>query len=92
MGQLGVTAWLDEVQRPLLLVQATRPHPSRPGTEWFDELLARFARDLDAELTHLAHTRPTLTFTRIDASHPMNLEVPDAVATLIAAYVHGLPS
>jgi pimeloyl-ACP methyl ester carboxylesterase len=92
LGQLGVTAWLDDAQRPLLLVQATRPHPSRPGTEWFDELQARFARGLEADLTELARTRPAITFARIDASHPMNLEVPDAVAKLVTAYIRDLPN
>jgi pimeloyl-ACP methyl ester carboxylesterase len=90
LGQLGTTAWLEGIERPLLLVQAGKPYPARPGREWFDELQASFARSLEADLTALAAARPTVTFARIDAYHPMNLEVPDEVAELVAQYVAGL--
>lgn len=59
--------------------------------EWFDDLSARFARGLSAELAELSRNRPTITVTQIDASHPMVLEAPEAVAALIARFVRGLP-
>jgi hypothetical protein len=92
LGALGVTAWLDGVECPLLLVQAGRPHPPAPGREWFDDLLARFERGLSAELAGLSRTRPTITFSRIDADHAMVLGAPEAVATLVAGFVRGLPA
>lgn len=91
LGAPGVTAWLDGVTCPLLLVQAGRPEPSRPSMEWFDDLSARFARGLAAELAELSHNRATVTVARIDAGHAMPLEAPDAVAALIAGFVRGLP-
>lgn len=91
LGALGVTAWLDEVTCPLLLVQAGRPEPPRPSMAWFDDLSARFARGLAAELAELSRSRATVTVARIDAGHPMVLEAPDAVAALIAGFVRGLP-
>ncbi|MFD9412102.1 alpha/beta fold hydrolase [Streptomyces sp. NPDC059989] len=91
LGALGVTAWLDGVKCPLLLVQAGQLAPSSPAMEWFADLSARFARGLSAELAELARNRPTITVTQIDASHPMVLEAPEAVATLIAGFVRGLP-
>lgn len=91
LGALGVTAWLKGVECPLLLVQAGRPQPPSPAMEWFDDLSARFARGLSAELAELSRNRPTITVTQIDASHPMVLEAPEAVAALIARFVRGLP-
>ncbi|GAA1266776.1 alpha/beta fold hydrolase [Kitasatospora nipponensis] len=91
LGAPGVTAWLAGVRCPLLLVQAARPHPPAPGREWFDDLHARFARGLAAELAALDAGRPTVTAARIDASHAMLLEDPQAVATLVAGFVRDLP-
>ncbi|MGG2460197.1 alpha/beta fold hydrolase [Streptomyces sp. RGM 3693] len=90
LGALGVTAWLEGVKSPLLLVQAGRPEPPRRSMEWFDDLSARFARGLCAELAELSRNRPTITVAQIDAGHPMTLEAPEAVATLIAGFVRGL--
>jgi pimeloyl-ACP methyl ester carboxylesterase len=87
LGALGVTAWLDGVDCPLLLVQAGRRLPPAPGMEWFDDFSSRFAQEVSDELAALSRTRPTVTVTTIDATHPMNLEAPEAVAALVADFV-----
>jgi pimeloyl-ACP methyl ester carboxylesterase len=91
IGALGVTEWLDGVDCPLLLVQAGRRLPPAPGMEWFDEFSVRFARGVSDDLAALSRTRPTISVNRIDATHPMILETPEAVATLVAKFVRGLP-
>lgn len=88
---VGVTPWLDGVDFPLLLVQAGRQLPSAPGMEWFGEFSARFAQGVSEELATLTRTRPTIIVNRIDATHLMNMETPEAVATLVAGFVRGLP-
>ncbi|WP_369777265.1 alpha/beta fold hydrolase [Streptomyces sp. R33] len=88
---LGVTPWLDGVDFPLLLVQAGRQLPPAPGMEWFGEFSARFAQGVSEELATLTRTRPTIIVNRIDATHLMNMETPEAVATLVAGFVRGLP-
>ncbi|WP_329144007.1 alpha/beta fold hydrolase [Streptomyces sp. NBC_01456] len=91
LGALGVTTWLDGVDCPLLLVQAGRRLPPAPGMEWFDEFSARFASGVSDELAALSRTQPTININRIDATHPMILETPEGVATLVAGFVRGLP-
>ncbi|OLZ65363.1 alpha/beta hydrolase [Streptomyces sp. IMTB 2501] len=91
LGALGVTSWLDEVDCPLLVVQAGRRLPPAPGMEWFDDFSVRFAREVSDQLTVLSHTRPTISVNRIEATHPMIMETPEAVATLVAGFVRGLP-
>ncbi|WP_217169760.1 alpha/beta fold hydrolase [Streptomyces sp. AC512_CC834] len=91
LGALGVTSWLEGVDRPLLLVQAGRRPPAPPGMEWFDEFSARFAREVSDELAALARTRPTLAVSRVDATHVMHMEAPEAVASLVTGFVRGLP-
>ncbi|MFE2224956.1 alpha/beta fold hydrolase [Streptomyces kronopolitis] len=91
LGALGVTTWVDGVDRPLLLVQAVRRLPPAPGHEWFDEFNARFASDLSEQLATLSRTRPNISVDRIDASHPTIPETPHAVAALVADFVRGLP-
>ncbi|WP_399882587.1 alpha/beta fold hydrolase [Streptomyces sp. BBFR51] len=91
LGALGVSSWLAGIDRPLLVVQAGRRPPPAPGMEWFDEFSARFAREVSDELTALARTRPTLAVSRIDATHVMNMETPEAVASLVTGFVRGLP-
>ncbi|TPQ22670.1 alpha/beta fold hydrolase [Streptomyces sporangiiformans] len=91
LGALGVTTWLDGVDCPLLLVQAGRRLPPAPGMEWFDEFSARFAQGVSEELAAVSRTRPTISVNRIDATHLMNMETPEAAATLVAGFVGGLP-
>ncbi|MDF3146598.1 MULTISPECIES: alpha/beta hydrolase [unclassified Streptomyces] len=91
LGALGVTEWLDGIDCPLLLVQAGRRLSPAPGMEWFDDFSARFAREVSDELAALSRTRSTISVNRIDATHIMTLETPEAVAILLAGYVRGLP-
>ncbi|MFF8233934.1 alpha/beta fold hydrolase [Streptomyces caelestis] len=91
LGALGVTPWLDGIDCPLLLVQAGRRIPPAPGMEWFADFSTRFAQGVSDELAALTRNRPTITVNSIDATHPMNLEAPEAVATLVADFVRGLP-
>ncbi|MET7703444.1 alpha/beta hydrolase [Streptomyces sp. NPDC005485] len=88
----GVTGWLDGVDGPLLLVQADRQLPPAPGMEWFSEFSARFAQEVSEELAALSSARPTVSVNRIDATHLMTLEAPEAVATQVAGFVRGLPA
>ncbi|GAP45765.1 alpha/beta fold hydrolase [Streptomyces azureus] len=90
LGALGVTAWLEGADCPLLLVQAGRRLPPVPGMEWFDDFSTRFGQEVSDELAALSRVRPTITVNRIDATHAMNLEAPEAVATLVADFVRGL--
>ncbi|WP_433859193.1 alpha/beta hydrolase [Streptomyces kronopolitis] len=91
LGELGVTTWLDGIDRPLMLVQAGRRLPPAPGMEWFAEFNARFTHGVSDELATLARTRPTLGVDRIDATHATILEAPETVAGLVAGFVRGLP-
>ncbi|MFH8499907.1 alpha/beta hydrolase [Streptomyces coeruleorubidus] len=90
LGALGVTPWLEGADCPLLLVQAGRRLPPVPGMEWFDDFSTRFGQEVSDELAVLSRTRPTITVNRIDATHAMNLEAPEAVATLVSDFVRGL--
>ncbi|MEV6836960.1 alpha/beta fold hydrolase [Streptomyces sp. NPDC051133] len=91
LGALGVTAWLDGVDSPLLLVQAGRRLPPAPGMEWFGDFSARFAREVADDLAVLSRRRAAIDVQRIDATHPMVLQTPEAVAALVAGFVRNLP-
>ncbi|MFI6950360.1 alpha/beta fold hydrolase [Streptomyces sp. NPDC050422] len=91
LGDLGVTTWLDGIEPPLLLVQAGRSLPPAPGMEWFSEFNTRFATEVSEDLAALSGTRPTIGVSRIDATHLMHMEAPEAVAALVAEFVRGLP-
>ncbi|MFG2502171.1 alpha/beta fold hydrolase [Streptomyces sp. NPDC048441] len=97
IGALGVSTWLNGIDCPLLVVQAGRQLPTAPGLEWFGEFNTRFAQGISDELDALTHTQrtqhtqPTISVERIDATHIMNMETPEAVATLVAGFVRGLP-
>ncbi|MFE7270916.1 alpha/beta fold hydrolase [Streptomyces sp. NPDC057623] len=91
LGALGVTRWLGGTDRPLLVVQAGRRLSPAPGMEWFDAFSSRFAQEVSAELAELSRTRPAISVRRIDATHPMILETPEAVSTLVATFVGELP-
>ncbi|MFC9507739.1 hypothetical protein [Streptomyces sp. NPDC057002] len=43
------------------------------------------------ELTVVSRARPSISVQRIDATHPMILEAPEAVAGLVAGFVRALP-
>ncbi|CAM5406851.1 alpha/beta fold hydrolase [Streptomyces coeruleorubidus] len=90
LGALGVAAWLEGADCPLLLVQAGRRLPPVPGMEWFDEFSTRFGQEVSDELAVLCRARPTITVSRIDATHAMNLEAPEVVAALVSDFVRGL--
>ncbi|MFF5516745.1 alpha/beta fold hydrolase [Streptomyces coeruleorubidus] len=90
LGALGVTPWLEGADCPLLLVQAGRRLPPVPGMEWFDGFSTRFGQEVSDELAVLSRTRATITVNRIDATHAMNLEAPEAVAALVSEFVRGL--
>ncbi|MGW8379905.1 alpha/beta hydrolase [Streptomyces sp. ODS28] len=91
LGAPGVAGWLAGVERPLLVVQAGRRPPSVQGMEWFEDFTDRFAREVADELAVVARTRPTVETERIDATHPMIMEAPEAVAKLVTEFVRGLP-
>jgi pimeloyl-ACP methyl ester carboxylesterase len=91
LGAPGVASWLGGVGRPLLAVQAGRRVPPAPGMEWFAEFSARFAQDVCDGLAELSRTRPTVSTHRIDATHIMHMETPEAVASLVTEFVRGLP-
>ncbi|MGG2464637.1 hypothetical protein ACO0M4_33590 [Streptomyces sp. RGM 3693] len=91
LGAPGVTAWLEGVACPLLLLQAGCPQPPGPTANWFADLTVGFARGLSHELAELSRTRPTITVAQVDAGHPMVLQAPEAVAMLITGFVRGLP-
>ncbi|MFF7312728.1 alpha/beta fold hydrolase [Streptomyces sp. NPDC008137] len=91
LGASGVAAWLDGVDRPLLLVQAGRRLAPAPGMEWFDEFSARFAREVSDELAAVSRARPSISVQHIEATHPMILEAPEAVAGMVAGFVRALP-
>nr|WSW64943.1 alpha/beta hydrolase [Streptomyces sp. NBC_00995] len=91
IGALGVGPWLDGIAAPLLLVQAGRSVPSGPGAEWFGEFTARFAAGVADDLAALGDTRPAIGVRRIDATHLMHMEAPEAVAALVADFVRKLP-
>lgn len=91
LGALGVTPWLDGIETPLLLVQAGRSLPSAPGMEWFSEFNARFAEGVADELAALGDRRPAIGVHRIDATHLMHVEAPEAVTTLVTDFVRKLP-
>ncbi|MEV1021021.1 alpha/beta hydrolase [Streptomyces sp. NPDC050264] len=89
LGALGVTTWLDGVDVPLLLIQAGRQPSPAPGTEWFAEFGARFARGVSEQLAALSRARRSIRVQRIDATHVMHMESPETVAALVTEFVRG---
>jgi pimeloyl-ACP methyl ester carboxylesterase len=78
------------MDRPLLLGRALRPVPSIPGLDWFDELMAAYAKGLARDLAQLAEQRAEVTVAEIDGTHAMLLENPRAVADAILGFTAGL--
>lgn len=51
--------------------------------EWFDALMAAYARGLARDLARLAEERPDVTIAEIDGTHAMLLENPKGVADAV---------
>ncbi|WP_369230104.1 alpha/beta fold hydrolase [Streptomyces sp. R21] len=83
---LDLFALFRRMTRPLLLGRALRPVPSTPGMEWFDELMAAYAKGLARDLAELAEERPGVTVAEIDGTHAMLLENPGQVADTILGF------
>ncbi|MFF8954201.1 alpha/beta fold hydrolase [Streptomyces sp. NPDC014894] len=87
LDALDAVPLLRRAPCPLLVVRARRPQPPTPGMEWFDALLAEFARDLDEELALLTKERERAEVVEIDATHALLLEEPEAVAELVGDFL-----
>jgi len=83
---LDLFALFRRMTRPLLLGRALRPVPSTPGMEWFDELMAAYAKGLARDLAELAVERAGVTVAEIDGTHAMLLENPGQVADVILGF------
>ncbi|MGW0706251.1 alpha/beta fold hydrolase [Streptomyces sp. NPDC002643] len=79
-------ALFRRVPVPLLLGRATRPVPSIPGLDWFDELMTAYTDGLSRDLAELAAERAEVTVAGIDGTHAMLLESPRAVADTILGF------
>ncbi len=90
LDALDVFGLLHRVPCPLLVVRARRPQPPVPGMEWFDELLAAYAKGLTEDLALLTDRRQQVRVEDIDATHAMLLEEPGAVAALVRGFVAGV--
>ncbi|MFD4411966.1 alpha/beta fold hydrolase [Streptomyces sp. NPDC058467] len=86
IDSLDLFALFRRTPVPLLLGRALRPVPSIPGMDWFDALMAAYARGLARDLARLAKERPDVTVTEIDGTHAMLLENPRAVADAILGF------
>jgi len=86
IGSLDLFALFHRLPVPLLLGRALRPLPSTPGMEWFDELMAAYAKGLARDLAELAERRADVTVAEIDGTHAMLLENPRAVADAILGF------
>lgn len=86
IDSLDLFALFRRMDRPLLLGRALRPVPSIPGLDWFDELMAAYAKGLARDLTELADSRPEVTVADLDATHAMLLENPRPVADAILGF------
>ncbi|MEU8890730.1 alpha/beta hydrolase [Streptomyces sp. NPDC048442] len=89
MDALDLFALFRKVECPLLLVRAGREQPpGPPGMEWFDAFLSEYGAGLTDDLAALRAYRPeTVTVERIDATHALLLEEPEAVAALVRGFV-----
>ncbi|WP_055490980.1 alpha/beta fold hydrolase [Streptomyces sp. TP-A0356] len=86
MDALDPFALFRRMTAPLLLGRAQRPVPSVPGLDWFDPMMAAYAKGLARDLAALAEERPGVTVAEIDATHAMLLENPRAVAEAVLAF------
>lgn len=92
IDSLDLFALYHRMDRPLLLGRALRPVPPIPGLDWFNELMAAYARGIARDLAELAEKRATVTVAEIDGTHEMLLENPRAVAEAILGFTAGLPA
>ncbi|MFD3373211.1 MULTISPECIES: alpha/beta fold hydrolase [unclassified Streptomyces] len=90
IDSLDLFALFRRMDRPLLLGRALRPVPSTPGLDWFDELMAAYAKGLARDLAELADSRAEVTVADIDGTHAMLLENPRPVADAILGFAAGL--
>ncbi|MFD3311962.1 alpha/beta fold hydrolase [Streptomyces sp. NPDC058694] len=90
IDSLDLFALFRRMDRPLLLGRALRPVPSTPGLDWFDELMAAYAKGLARDLAELADSRAEVTVADIDGTHAMLLENPRQVADAILGFAAGL--
>ncbi|MGQ4386781.1 alpha/beta fold hydrolase [Streptomyces sp. SAS_270] len=86
VDSLDLFALFRRMNRPLLLGRALRAVPSRPGMEWFDELMTAYAKGLARDLAELAAERAQVMVVEIDGTHAMLLENPRAVADAILSF------
>ncbi|MFJ5531956.1 alpha/beta fold hydrolase [Streptomyces sp. NPDC093261] len=86
IDSLDLFALFRRMTAPLLLGRARRQVPSAPGLDWFDHMMAAYAKGLARDLAALAEERPNVTVAHVDATHAMLLENPRAVAEEILAF------
>jgi pimeloyl-ACP methyl ester carboxylesterase len=86
IDSLDLFALFRRMTRPLLLGRAQRTVPAVPGLDWFEPMMAAYAKGLARDLAALAEERPQVTVAGIDGTHAMLLENPRAVADAILAF------
>jgi pimeloyl-ACP methyl ester carboxylesterase len=86
VDSIDMFALFERMPGPLLLGRALRPVPSSPNMDWFDELMAAYAKGLARDLAELAERRADVTVAEVDGSHAMLLENPRAVADVILEF------
>ncbi|MFF7141019.1 MULTISPECIES: alpha/beta hydrolase [Streptomyces] len=92
LQMLGAVAGLDlfalfrRMTTPLLLGRARRAVPAVAGPDWFEPMMAAYAKGLARDLAALAEEREQVTVAGIDATHAMLLENPRAVADAVLAF------
>jgi len=87
---LDLFALFRKMTTPLLLGRAGRAVPSVPDLDWFEPMMAAYAKGLARDLSALAEERPQVTVVGIDGTHAMLLENPRAVADAILAFTSRL--
>ncbi|MEV6027905.1 alpha/beta hydrolase [Streptomyces sp. NPDC052036] len=86
IDSLDLFALFRRMTAPLLLGRARRQVPRVPDLDWFDHMMAAYAKGLARDLAALAKERPNVTIALVDATHAMLLENPRAVAEEILAF------
>ncbi|GAA3782527.1 hypothetical protein GCM10022206_22060 [Streptomyces chiangmaiensis] len=86
MDSLDFFALFRRMPTPLLLVRAQRAELSVPGLDWFEPMMAAYAKGLARDLAALAEECPRVCVAGVDATHSMLLENPRAVAETILGF------